>query len=335
MSTHECPVVRVRLEPHPNADRLAVAAVGGYRCVVKKDDFSDGDLAVYIPPDYCVDTKHPAFQFLGSKSRITIRRFRGVVSDGLMLPVSAFPEHSFAEGDNALLALGIERWEPKTEGPKVGNYDGAPAPAVPLATVKFDLEALKGFPDAIKDTDYVFVTEKIHGSNWRCCITNDGVLHVGSHTRWLKRPSEGEPVPAHWACLTPEFETFLRSWCAEGYVYYGEVYGASVHGAKFAYDAAPGTVRCRLFTLQRDIGRSWLWQSFPQFFVPLIVSGIWSEERGKVEAFVASGKSRLADGQVAEGVVVHDYDLHGCDLPRGMSQPGLKLICPAYYEATS
>ena len=37
------------ITPHPNADRLEIAHVLGYQCVVRKGLFSTGDLVVYIP----------------------------------------------------------------------------------------------------------------------------------------------------------------------------------------------------------------------------------------------------------------------------------------------
>lgn len=345
MSTHNCPVVRVQLSTHPNADKLAIATVGGYRCVVKKDDFREGDLAVYVPPDYCVNTAHPAFAFLGSKSRITIRRFRGVVSDGLMLPLSAFPELvGAAEGDNALEALGISRWEPATDptdGPRVGKYDGAPTPDVPEATVKYDLEALKQYPDAFDDNEFVVVTEKIHGSNLRLVLRKDGEILVGSRSRWLKRPAEGEPIPAHFACLTDEFVAWFRRAAVVNRIVYGEVYGASVQGAKFAYDAAPGTVRVRLFSAGNDTSlypprdsESDI-DAWDKFRAPFVTSGRWCAVKEQAATFVAEGKSLLAANQVCEGVVISALDRDYFTDKRGNQfRAALKLISPTYYETT-
>lgn len=46
MAEFRCPVVRVVIVPHPDADRLEVAQVGGWECVVPKGEFCNGDLAV-------------------------------------------------------------------------------------------------------------------------------------------------------------------------------------------------------------------------------------------------------------------------------------------------
>ena len=49
MFEFEAPCVKVTIEPHPDADKLEVATVKGYNCVVGKDQLKTGDLAVYIP----------------------------------------------------------------------------------------------------------------------------------------------------------------------------------------------------------------------------------------------------------------------------------------------
>ena len=73
MSNHSCDVVQVKLEEHPNADSLSIVRVGGYQCIVRTEDWKDGDLAVYVPPDSVVpDTE--AFAFLGDHKRIKVRK---------------------------------------------------------------------------------------------------------------------------------------------------------------------------------------------------------------------------------------------------------------------
>ena len=49
MAQFEVRVHRVRIEEHPDADALEIARIGGYRSVVRKEQFQDGDLAAYIP----------------------------------------------------------------------------------------------------------------------------------------------------------------------------------------------------------------------------------------------------------------------------------------------
>ena len=77
MATFESRIHALRIEPHPNADRLELAAVGGFRCVVGKGSFTDGDLAAYIPegavcPDWLIaelglETSWPASGRIASR----------------------------------------------------------------------------------------------------------------------------------------------------------------------------------------------------------------------------------------------------------------------------
>ena len=102
-STHRVNVVRIEeILPHPNADTLGIIYIGGYQCVVKKDDYKAGDLAIYIQPDTIVPVMDQ-FKFLWADRefadgtvperlrRITVRRFRKEWSEGLLLPLSDFP----------------------------------------------------------------------------------------------------------------------------------------------------------------------------------------------------------------------------------------------------
>lgn len=98
MSTFECPVVRVAIEPHPNADAIELARVGGYLAIVKKGQFKDGDLAVYIPeqavlPEWLLkllgfwDDLNGKGTLSGSAgSRVRAIKLRGVLSQGLLIP---------------------------------------------------------------------------------------------------------------------------------------------------------------------------------------------------------------------------------------------------------
>lgn len=49
MSGFESKVHAIEIESHPNADRLALAVIGGYRSIIVKDSMKPGDLAAYIP----------------------------------------------------------------------------------------------------------------------------------------------------------------------------------------------------------------------------------------------------------------------------------------------
>ena len=120
-STHRVNVVRIEeILPHPNADTLGIVYIGGYQCVVKKDAYRMGHLALYIQPDTIVPATEP-FKFLWADRefsgevpekyrRITVRRFRKEWSEGLLMPVTDFPAlipYLYYEGKDVAELLGL------------------------------------------------------------------------------------------------------------------------------------------------------------------------------------------------------------------------------------
>ena len=123
-STHRVNVVRIEeILPHNGADTLGIVYIGGYQCVVKKDAYKVGDLALYIQPDTIVPV-HPAFAFLWAdrewsdgeptarRRRITVRRFRKEWSEGLLIPISEFDWKVYPyEGKDVAELLGFTHYE--------------------------------------------------------------------------------------------------------------------------------------------------------------------------------------------------------------------------------
>ena len=42
------------IEKHPNADRLSIATIKGWNCIVGLNQYKPGDLVIFIPPDSIV-----------------------------------------------------------------------------------------------------------------------------------------------------------------------------------------------------------------------------------------------------------------------------------------
>ena len=86
-----------RIDPIENADRIQVATVDGWKCVVKAGDFSEGDAVIYCEIDSFLPVR-PEFEFLRKSSfkrmgdlegfRLRTVKLRGQISQGLLLPVS-------------------------------------------------------------------------------------------------------------------------------------------------------------------------------------------------------------------------------------------------------
>lgn len=201
MSTFKCEVVSVQIEPHPNADQIELARVGDYLSVVKKGQYKDGDLAVYIPeqailPNWLLiqlgfwnDLNLKGKLNGGAGNRVRAMRLRGVLSQGLLL--TGVQSKDLAVGGD--LAIGGEPVN------SAGEHDG-PGSYVPVAyfnegddaaeflgiikyestlpshmvgrtlgvdfgaTHGYDFENLKKLPKLFDDGEDVVITEKIHGT---------------------------------------------------------------------------------------------------------------------------------------------------------------------------
>lgn len=325
MSTHVCPVVRVNKQPHPNADALSVQEIMGWEVCLRSEEWTDGQLAVYIPPDYVVpDTELFAWLKSDSKNwnRIRTRKFRGRYSHGILIPA---PD-GLNEGDDAMAVLGIERYEPPLPLSAGGDNESGPQGFYP----KYDVENYERYRACLVPGECVVVTEKLHGANakytwieghWTGTDWADGRMYCGSRTNW--KAQDGKNL--WWQALAQN--PWIEVWCRAhpGLVLYGEVFG-SVQSLK--YGAKPGQVLFRAFdVLDHD-----RWLDFDEAqaldgaeWVPLLHRGSFDEAQCND---LALGNSSLAD-HMREGVVVKPIkERHDPELGRVL----LKIVSPRYLE---
>jgi hypothetical protein len=193
-ANHQANIVKItEVLKHGNADTLDIIPIGEYQVVSKSGQFKVGDLAVYIQPDSVVPQTEPfrfiwepymcvpaedstaAFVVPEKRRRITVRKFRGEWSEGLLLPVTDFwaIDHekdgyswvldpsagywSLAPGGDVSNMLGITHYDPDAGKETKGDNSGAPKlkrkyPRSVRGWVKFIYRRVKnalGFYDAI------------------------------------------------------------------------------------------------------------------------------------------------------------------------------------------
>jgi len=85
--------------PHTNADRLELAIIGGWQCVIKKGEFQKGDIGLYCEIDSLLPLSVPEFTFLQDRkndlkavgvvtyARIKSTNIRKELAQGLLVPV--------------------------------------------------------------------------------------------------------------------------------------------------------------------------------------------------------------------------------------------------------
>ena len=84
------------VKKHPNADRLDIVVVNGWNVISGRDEFKKGEIAVFFEIDSKLPEVKPFtdMEFLASKHyKISSQRIRGVISQGLVVPVRDLVEY--------------------------------------------------------------------------------------------------------------------------------------------------------------------------------------------------------------------------------------------------
>lgn len=99
------------IRPIPGADRIEQVRVLGWNVIVKKDEFKDGDLCIYVEIDSKMPENDARYEFLASKHfKIKTMKMRGTISQGIVFHLSDFPElKNVKEGQDVTDALGITK----------------------------------------------------------------------------------------------------------------------------------------------------------------------------------------------------------------------------------
>ena len=213
MSTHKVEVVLIHPKPHSNADSLSVVEIYGYSVVIRTEDWAGKDRGAYIPPDSLVDTTRLEFAWLAkegrTEERIKVKKLRGVISMGLLIPTDA------PIGADLMEQLGVKHYEPPLRT-DVGENTPAPKLYAPC----YDVESARRYGSIFVEGEPVLVTEKVHGANARFVFDGEK-MHAGSRTSW-KAETAGN---LWWQALGAY--PWLRDWCEAypNHVVYGEVFG--------------------------------------------------------------------------------------------------------------
>ena len=178
-----------KIEPIEGADRIELAHVLGWQCVVRKGSFHPGDLAIYFEIDSFLPVR-TEFEFLrdscfvespilGSGFRIKTRKMRGQVSQGLLLPLSLFPEVGEPIlGKDVSEVLCVRKWEIEERATTGGTIIGTLPSSIPH-TDETRIQAMPELLDQFMGKQY-YITTKMDGSSHSVSIDEEG-FHVTGH----------------------------------------------------------------------------------------------------------------------------------------------------------
>jgi RNA ligase (TIGR02306 family) len=180
----------IKIEPIEGADRIELAYVLGWQCVVNKGQFKPSDKAVYFEIDSFLPIKEQ-FEFMRASSyrktdimgegfRLKTMKFRGQISQGLLLPVDQFPEirEDAQLGDDVTELLGVRKWEIEERATTGGTTIGT----LPYDVPHTDETRIQAEPELLKEFSGLeyYISTKMDGSSHSVSLDENG-FHVTGH----------------------------------------------------------------------------------------------------------------------------------------------------------
>ncbi len=229
------------VEHHPNATRLDVVQVLGFKVVCGRDQFKVGDTAIFFPPDmlispqaakdlmvtkYLKSATYPG-DYRKTQCRVSSCRLRGIPSHGFIIgPV----ESDGAYGVDMTKVYGGYKYEPP-----VRSGGGDALRETTIFHKYTDIENIQRHLDAIPPGTNVRITEKIHGTQGRigkCREEDEWEYMAGSHN---VRRKQGTGL--YWQPF-PLVKDLLDELCANTHdvIIFGEIFGQGVQDMTYGVD---------------------------------------------------------------------------------------------------
>lgn len=345
------------IQKHPNADKLSIVGVKGWNCIVGLDQYSAGDLVVFIPPD-CIlpDSLIEKYKldYLKKNGRTGTIKLRGYISQGLILDL---PQGRWKAGDDVSSVLGITKWQPPEPKFSPTTPKTSKKRINPLFDKYTDIENVKHYPDVFQEMDLVCILEKLHGCNSRYSVLP---IAVNERSSWIERlsflfkkyilrqkyefcyGSHNVQITAHsnrnsfygedvWGRIAEKYK--LKDLIPENTIVYGEIIGDGIQD--LTYGLKNGEREFYVFDVKifnsNGVGEYLDWNDVVDFcivyglkYVPQLYLGYYHDDL--LDKYT-TGKSILYGDQIREGVVLKS--LHEINDPR-LGRKILKSISPDY-----
>jgi RNA ligase (TIGR02306 family) len=338
MSEHHVRVVKIHaIHPHPNADRLELAQIAGWNCVVRKGEYAAGYKVVYIPIDSVLPEElenkifPPDSKVKLDRHRVKTIKLRGAISQGLIVSLEdlGLSPNTPLDTDVAI-RLGITKYEPPVKSiPRGMTARQMPKKGINPHFRKYtDIENFKYYPQLFQLGERVYVSEKLHGTSARY-----GWLLEEPNTFWKRikfhaRRLFGQPEAFEF-CLGSRNvqlqdraydgfyaenvygriaeDNLLREKLQPGEMLFGEIVGAGIQKG-YTYGCGPTELKFFAYDVMKD-GRWLNYDEFARFCgdreiptVPVLYVGPYAPEH---IASLVTGPSTICDAQkVREGVVI-------------------------------
>lgn len=308
------------IDPIEGADAIEVATVGGWKVVVKKNEFKVGELAVYFEIDSWVPNELAPFLTKGTEpreyngvkgERLRTVKLRGQISQGLLLPLEPTCkniESLLFEDLDVSVPLNVQKWERPIPAQLAGQVRGNFPALVPKTDQERIQNLSKQFDKFMEDT--WSVTEKLDGSSCTFYLDDEDQFHVCSRNLDLKEDENN----SFWKTAKKyDIEGIMRRNSMKGMAIQGEMIGEGIQGNQYkvvldfyVYDMY--NTRTGEYILPSQLKAAC--ERLGLNHVPILAEGV-TLVGSSIQTILseAEGKSRL-NGSEREGIVFKSESVH-------------------------
>lgn len=193
------------VKPIEGADRIEIVQVLNWDCVASKGEYQVGDMVIYFEIDSLLPDI-PAFEFLKGSSwsqklnkyKIRTHKFRGQISQGLVIPIrqlteiynqinkSALSSIDYDEGDDLTALLKIEKYEPPVSNGPLGDIINHEWYVPKTDEERIQVCAENVLPEYMKSEQGDWYTSvKLDGTSCTAGLFEDAFL-IGGRNQWYK-----------------------------------------------------------------------------------------------------------------------------------------------------
>ena len=259
-----CFVARINeIKSIEDADKIELAVIGGWNCIVQKGHYVENDLTIVATTDAVIPQELSdamnVTSYLRKGQRVRTVKLRGVYSECLLIPLKHIPlMENYYDGKDMMFTMNIYKYEPParqvqlSSGRKIKYKDNE------NFKVYYKFPNLKNVPELFTEKDKVEITRKIHGTNARYGIVKKSKLSIwdrikrffgnewieyeyvyGSHNVEKGSDTQGFYDTDVWRTIAEKYEIREKLWeffkmqkenyeINEGLIIYGEIYGPGI-----------------------------------------------------------------------------------------------------------
>jgi len=262
-----CYVARIdEIKPIPGADNIEQAVIGGWNCIIQKNQYTEGGLVVVATTDAVIPQELSdamnVTNYLRKGGRVRTVKLRGVYSECLIIPLKYIPKgniNTYTEGKDMMDVMGIFKYEPPAVQVQLASGRKIKYHQNPNFGVYYKFPNAKNVTGIFTEEDIVQITRKLHGTNARYGIVKKTKLSLwdkvkkffrladawieyefvyGSHNVEKGSDSQGFYDTDVWRTVADRYKIKDILWSyvkqydnkviGSGLIIYGEIYGPGI-----------------------------------------------------------------------------------------------------------